>query len=128
MLRATPELAKVTVTRTGPPRSPQPLAARATWLSASTSAERLGRPLLDGALERVELRLATACEVVVVAPRAPTSGRSAMDTVGMPEPARLLAVMVAGTLAGSHAGAAAAMVAGGEGGTHAAVAGGFKLA
>ena len=29
-LRATPELAKLTTTRTGPPRSPQLLAARAT--------------------------------------------------------------------------------------------------
>src|SRR5689334_3171013 len=102
MLRATPELAKLITTRTGPPRSPQLLAARATCDSAATRSERLGPPppaLVD---ERAPPCPALPRGPLPAALAAPASGRSATATIGMVE--AVLAVIVE---TGSQAGAAA---------------------
>src|SRR5436190_21647761 len=100
MLRATPELAKLTTTRTGPSRSPQPLAARATCPRASTSAERLGRSLLVEVERAAELPT-SRFDADARAPLAEASGRSAIETVGIPEPESELAVNVDGAREGS---------------------------
>src|SRR3982751_5519388 len=81
--RATPESPKLMTTRTGPPRSPQLLAARATWESAAIKSERLGPPLTldERALPRPPCT--TAPERAALAVLA--SGRSATETIGMVE-------------------------------------------
>lgn len=121
-LRATPELAKLTTTRTGPPRSPQLLAALATVLIAATRSERLGRPALEALLplERAALPEPLGVEVPVLglalAPFAPASGRSVTDTVGMPElDVKVVGAAAPGSQAGAGAGVAAATC-GGVGG------------
>src|SRR5688500_15028412 len=127
MLRATPELAKLTTTRTGPPRSPQPLAALATRDSAATRSERLGPPSRDVVarelprFQRVPVRV-----LMVLAADAPSSGRSVTDTVGTSELAR--DVVLPELLAGSQAGAAPAVALGASAAAAPSPPGGCSLA
>jgi len=99
MLRATPELAKLTTTRTGPPRSPQPLAACATCVRALTRSARAGLEPFDAAAREVARPLLRDQLAPV---SALASGRSVTETVGMLTPGEL-PLLGAATALGSHA-------------------------